>query len=165
MLPGIIPSYGGPLIMQLTYKRQWLGERNVLARAHGPSFRDGSVVALPVHVDTMDEIALLMADVADASGQFQLCRTRQHIEKATSRGAIGILLAPSHAALDTRPERIYAFHALGAVMFPLSLNMRNPLADGCGERKASGLSHLGVETIRMLNRVGIIADVSHLSEP
>lgn len=161
---GIIPSYGGPLNMHLSYHRNWLGERAVLVHYHEADFRKGNVVGVPVHVDSFDDVCVLIADVADSQGAFQLCRSRSELERAQETGAIGLFLAPSFAAAGERLERLYAYKALGATVFPASSNSRNPLADGCGERKPSGLSHLGIAAVRMLNELGIIIDVSHLSE-
>ncbi len=164
MNQGIIPSYGGPLIAHLTYRRQWLGERGALVQHHLTGFRDGTIVAIPIHVDTFEDICLLMADVADSQGAFRICGTVEEIERANQDGAVALLLAPGFTAMGERLDRLFALRKLGAVMFPMSLNNRNPLADGCGERGASGLSHLGVDAVKRLNDLGIIVDVSHLSD-
>src|SRR3990172_1679875 len=159
-----IPSYGGPLIAHITHKRVWLGERSVLAREHVGSFRDGGVAALPIHVDSFDDICTLMSDVIESRDSLRICRTRGEIDVANREGAVALLLAPGFTAVGERLDRLYVLKALGAVMFPMSLNNRNMLADGCGERGASGLSHLGVQAVRLLNSLGIIIDVSHLSD-
>lgn len=164
MVLGIVPSYGGPLNVHLAYRRYWFGERGVLRQYHEASFRKGKVIGVPVHVDSSDDVSMLMAEVADSQGAFQVCRSRSELDAARENGSIGLFLAPGFAAIGERVERLFMYKALGAVMFPVSLNNRNLLADGCGEPRASGLSHLGVAAIRMLNELGIIIDVSHLSE-
>jgi membrane dipeptidase len=105
-----------------------------------------------------------MTEVSESQNVLRLCATRQEIEDSHSRGEIALLLAPSFVAIGDRLDRLRTYKVLGAVMFPLSLNTRNILADGCGERQASGLSHLGVQAVQMLNHLGIVIDVSHLSE-
>jgi membrane dipeptidase len=105
-----------------------------------------------------------MADVADSQGAFRICETTAEVEQINQDGAVALLLAPGFAALGERLDKLFVLRKLGAVIFPMSLNNRNLLADGCGERAASGLSHLGVEAVKRLNDLGIIVDVSHLSD-
>ncbi|MFV0457590.1 MAG: dipeptidase [Actinomycetales bacterium] len=53
----------------------------------------------------------------------------------------------------------------GVRMCSLSWNRRTMMADGIGERDTGGrLTRLGVEAVRRMNELGIIVDVSHLSE-
>lgn len=56
-------------------------------------------------------------------------------------------------------------HRLGVRLISLTWNQRNALADGAGEDPGGGgLSRAGREMVREMNRVGIVVDVSHLSE-
>ena len=43
--------------------------------------------------------------------------------------------------------------------------MRNLFADGCAERPARGLSNLGKEYVKELNKLNVAIDLSHISEP
>ena len=53
------------------------------------------------------------------------------------------------------------WYHLGVRMMHLSYNRRNFIADGCAEPANGGISDLGRELIREMNRVGIIVDVPH----
>ena len=53
---------------------------------------------------------------------------------------------------------------LGVSMMHLSYNRRNFIADGCAEPANGGLSELGLELIKKLNKTGIIVDVPHTGE-
>ena len=56
-------------------------------------------------------------------------------------------------------------YRLGARMMSLTWNHRNQLADGVREsRTGSGLTNLGVEAIEEMKRLGMVIDVSHLSD-
>ena len=53
------------------------------------------------------------------------------------------------------------WYHLGVRMMHLSYNRRNFIADGCAEPANGGISDLGRELIREMNKVGIIVDVPH----
>jgi membrane dipeptidase len=57
------------------------------------------------------------------------------------------------------------FFNLGIRSMTLTWNYRNEIADGCGEEPfGQGLSKFGQEVVREMNRLGMLIDVSHLSE-
>jgi membrane dipeptidase len=51
---------------------------------------------------------------------------------------------------------------MGVRIIQLTYNERNPLGDGCTERTDAGLSDLGLEVIREMNRLGLLIDLSHV---
>lgn len=54
---------------------------------------------------------------------------------------------------------------LGVRSLTLTWNQRNQIADGCGEEPdGKGLSKFGKQVIREMNHLGMLIDVSHLSE-
>jgi membrane dipeptidase len=66
--------------------------------------------------------------------------------------------------IEETPDPLKPFHRLGMRVFSVSHNRRNVLADGCGSRALAGLSFLGVDVVKELNRLRVLVDVSHLSE-
>ena len=57
------------------------------------------------------------------------------------------------------------FHRLGVRMVGLVHILRNELADGVADaRTGGGLSQLGVQVVEELDRLGVLIDVSHLSD-
>ena len=57
------------------------------------------------------------------------------------------------------------FYKLGVRMLSFTWNWRTPFADGLAAKRAeSRLTDLGVEAIREMERLGIVYDVSHLSD-
>lgn len=63
--------------------------------------------------------------------------------------------------LDEEMSWITTWYDLGVRLMHLTYNRRNFVADGCAERTDAGLSELGVDLIKELNRVGIIVDTPH----
>ena len=55
-------------------------------------------------------------------------------------------------------------HSLGARFMQLSYNNQSLLATGCYEAEDPGLTRMGREVIREMNRVGLVIDMSHSAE-
>ena len=85
-------------------------------------------------------------------------RANRHCLYFTTNGV------PLHQQWDnTRDElqHIRIFQELGVRMMHLTYNRRNPIGDGAGEPNDGGLSDFGHTVVAELNRLGVIADVSH----
>ena len=59
---------------------------------------------------------------------------------------------------------IEILHRLGARVMQLTYNNQSLLATGCYEDEDNGLTRMGKEVVREMNRVGMIIDMSHSSE-
>ncbi len=55
-------------------------------------------------------------------------------------------------------------HALGARFMQLSYNNQSLLATGCYEAEDPGITRMGRQVIREMNRVGLVIDMSHSAE-
>lgn len=55
-------------------------------------------------------------------------------------------------------------HALGVRFMQLSYNNQSLLATGCYETDDAGITRMGREVIKEMNRVGLVVDMSHSSE-
>ena len=55
-------------------------------------------------------------------------------------------------------------HALGARFMQLSYNNQSLLATGCYEAEDPGITRMGREVIKEMNRVGLVVDMSHSAE-
>ncbi|MDI3270535.1 MAG: dipeptidase [Bacillota bacterium] len=95
-----------------------------------------------------------------------LCLTTEDMRRAKREGKVGALLSIEGAEPMGRDlARLRIFHRLGGRAMGLVWNGRNDLADGVGEEgTGGGLTRLGVETVREMERLGMMVDVSHLSE-
>jgi membrane dipeptidase len=69
-----------------------------------------------------------------------------------------------HAIENSLPA-LREFYRLGVRYMTLTWNNTNDWADaGRGERKHNGLSDFGKEVVREMNRLGMLVDVSHVSD-
>ncbi len=88
------------------------------------------------------------------------------IMRANDEGKIGAMLSIEGAdVIEGRVSMLRVYHRLGVRMVGLVHSLRNLLADGVADNRTNGgLSVLGVEVVEELNKLGIIVDVSHLSD-
>jgi membrane dipeptidase len=88
------------------------------------------------------------------------------IRRAKRQGKIAALMGieGGHAIEDSLPT-LREFYRLGVRYMTLTWNNTNNWADaGRGEKKHQGLSDFGKEVVREMNRLGMMIDVSHVSD-
>lgn len=88
------------------------------------------------------------------------------IEEVNSAGKIAAILSiEGGEALEGDLGVLRVLYKLGVRLLTLTWNQRNQIADGIGEsRTGSGLTKFGLKVIDEMNRLGMLIDVSHLSE-
>jgi membrane dipeptidase len=160
----VISTYGGPLNVDIGFKRSWLGKKAVLAAEHLPNFRKGRLAGLVLPVDSLDDVRVAHAEVAESESQVILVDDAKGLTKARANGTFLLILCACYKTIEEDLSRIPFLRQLGVRFFTYSSNRRNLLADGCGERRPSGLSYLGIEVAQELERSGILPDVSHLCD-
>ena len=99
-------------------------------------------------------------------------KTRQDMERC-KKGVNVILGIEGGEALGRELGRVEAFYKRGVRLITLTWNHPYAISDTCvqtadrlnGEADyAGGLTHFGRDVLREMNRLGIVADVSHLSD-
>jgi len=88
------------------------------------------------------------------------------IRRAKRIGKIAALMGieGGHAIEDSLPT-LREFYRLGVRYMTLTWNNTNNWADaGRGEKKHNGLSDFGKDVVREMNRLGMLVDVSHVSD-
>ena len=87
------------------------------------------------------------------------------IRRAKTEGKLSLFKSlEGGAALEGRLEDIRIWHKRGVRMIGLIYNRINPFGRGCGTPGNTGLTELGKKAVEEMARLGIIADVSHLSD-
>ncbi len=76
----------------------------------------------------------------------------------------GVLSLEGADALEGNILHLRTLYRLGVRALGFTWNYRNEAADGVEEPNPGGLSHFGREVLKECNRLGMILDVSHLSE-
>lgn len=91
--------------------------------------------------------------------------SQEDIAKAFSENIVGAMLAVENGnCLEGKISNLRNLYRLGVRAMTLTWNGANEIADGIVESRGAGLSDFGREVVEEMNRLGMIVDVSHLSE-
>lgn len=92
--------------------------------------------------------------------------TADQVERAMQEGKIASLLGMEGGhSIGSSLGVLRQLHALGARYMTLTHNSNTPWADAATDNpKFDGLSPFGVDVVREMNRLGMLVDLSHVSE-
>lgn len=114
--------------------------------------------------------ALAMADyAARAQGErFGIARSAEEILRMERENRVaGVLTVEEGGVLNGRPERLEKLHARGVRLITLTWNYENCIGSPNSrdpEIMRRGLTPFGMQTVERMNELGMIIDVSHLSD-
>lgn len=105
-------------------------------------------------------------EVSENADRFGLALCGDDVRRLNGQGKVaGFLSLEGAEALDGSIAALRCFYRLGVRLMGLTWSRRNEVADGCyEERTGSGLTRFGEEVVREMDRLGMVVDVSHLSE-
>jgi membrane dipeptidase len=111
---------------------------------------------------TVGEIAQIQQLIEVHPGYFTQVRVADDMMRAKREGKLGIILSfESAEMLRGRLGSLEVFRDLGVRVMQLSYNRKSPFAAGVMEPDAGGLTPLGRDAVRQMNRLGIAIDLSH----
>ena len=115
---------------------------------------------------TLDMIDSVYRAVERHPGDLLFSTTAADIRKAKKQGKIAALMGIEGGhAIENSMATLREFYRLGVRYITLTWNNTNDWADaGRGEKKHNGLSDFGKEVVREMNRLGMLVDVSHVSD-
>ena len=156
-----------------------MGERSELGHVDIPRLREGGVDCQVFAVSSerdrtppyplrtaLDMIDTFYCECEKNAEAIQPVTSYDEILKAVSEGKVAAMLSIEGAdVIEGRLSMLRTFHRLGVRMIGLVHSLRNLLADGVTDaRTGGGLSELGVQVVEELDRLGVVVDVSHLSD-
>jgi membrane dipeptidase len=108
----------------------------------------------------------LYQEIADNAGEIELALSVADITRINDAGKIALVLSFEGAEpLGQDLSGLRLFHRLGLRMLSFTWMRRTAFADGTWENETrGGLSRLGRDAVREMNRLGVIVDVSHASD-
>jgi len=115
---------------------------------------------------TLDMIDAVYRAVERNPRDLMIATSVADIRRAKRLGKVACLMGieGGHAIEDSLPA-LREFYRLGVRYMTLTWNNTNSWADaGRGEKKYNGLNDFGQEVVREMNRLGMLVDVSHVSD-
>ena len=91
--------------------------------------------------------------------------TANDVRKAKADGKTAIIFGfQNPSPIEDDVSLVEVAHRLGVRFMQLSYNNQSLLATGCYESEDPGITRMGREVIREMNRVGLVVDMSHSAE-
>lgn len=114
----------------------------------------------------MDLIDATYREAEKHPQQLAMCTTSNEIRRAKKAGKICVLMGIEGGyAIENSLYALRDFYRLGVRYMTLTHNVSHDWADAHrGEVKNNGLSDFGKEVVREMNRLGMLVDISHVSE-
>ncbi len=108
----------------------------------------------------------LLLELAENKDTIKLAVTHKDINSIVSDGKIAAILAiEGGEALEGKLSNLRIFYQLGVRIITLTWNQRNDIANGSDYVDSkTGLTSFGKNVVQEMNRLGMMIDVSHLSE-
>ena len=115
---------------------------------------------------TLEQIDRLFALVRSNPDRLALARTADDVERIAAGGRVASLIGVEGGqSIGSSLGALRILAGLGAGYLTLTHNDDTPWADSAtGERAHGGLTTFGEEVVRELNRLGMLVDLSHVSE-
>ena len=129
---------------------------------------DAVHVTIAYHED-YDEVKKNISDWENFFKEFpQLIfqgKSYKDIEKAHQENKTAIFFGFQNCSpIEDDIHLVEAVHSMGAVFMQLTYNNQSLLATGCYEETDSGVTRMGKEVIKEMNRVGVVVDMSHSAD-
>ena len=114
---------------------------------------------------TMDNIAGWMTRFREYEDLISQATSVKDILQAKAEGKTGVVIGWQNTSpIGNDLNRLELFHSLGVRVVQITYNERNLVGNGCYERNDNGLSNFGLDTVKELNRLGILIDLSHVGD-
>ena len=141
-------------------------------RALFEELKAGGITAVHATAVYWEDARQTLALLADGNRRFRdhadLIRPvtcGEDIRAAKREGRIAFLLGAQNCSpIEQDLGLVEIFRRLGLMVMQLTYNNQSPLGGGCYEAVDSGLTRFGREVLKEMNRVGMIADLSHSGE-
>jgi len=168
-------------------KRQRSGETGSFVARHAPVLRKGGISAVCDHVAGdaqylidfpfrntlaanrlkfgLQGVEAIYREQQASPNDVSVATTVDEIVRAKAEGKVAIVICFEGASpIEDDTSLLDIYHRLSVRIIGLTHDHRNLLADGLGTGGTGGLTSLGREAVREMNRLGIVVDISHLNE-
>jgi membrane dipeptidase len=115
---------------------------------------------------TIEQIDVTKRLIARYPADMRYAETAEQVEAAMAEGRIASLLGMEGGySIGSNLGVLRQFYAMGARYMTLTHNSNTPWADAATDSpKHNGLTDFGKDVVREMNRIGMLVDLSHVSE-
>jgi len=167
-------------ILSIMRGERSLGERSDQGHVDFPRLIEGGVGAqfFAVYIEpqykpdrglerALEVLDVLWREAESNPHQAEVALSAGDIRRIAAQNKVAVVLAiEGGEAIGHSLANLRMLHRLGVRSIGLVWNERNLIADGVGERRTGGgLTNFGVAVIKEMNRLGMLVDISHLSDP
>ncbi len=134
--------------------------------------REGRLAAVHVTIAYWEDFRETVERIVEWNARFEhyadLIRpvhTGGDVRLAAAEDRTGIIFGAQNCSpIEDDIGLVQVLHDLGLRFMQLSYNNQSLLATGCYEQEDPGITRMGREVIREMNRVGLVIDMSHSAE-
>ncbi len=157
-----------------------LSERHDYGQVDIPRMREGGVTGLFLSLwtdpggytptetirRTLEQIDAVRREVARNPEALQMAATAEQVVTAKSHGRIAILMGlEGGQAIDSDLAVLRIYFDLGVRYMTLTHTKNTPWADSSAQKpEHNGLTDFGRQVVREMNRLGMMVDISHVSD-
>jgi membrane dipeptidase len=126
----------------------------------------GTVTGPKAVNDSLERIAAVHRLASELPSQVALCVTADQVRKAHKQGKIAALMGMEGGHMINNSLAVLRMYAeLGVRYLTLTHSVNTDWADSSGDQpKHNGLTDFGKDVVRELNRLGVMVDISHVSD-
>ena len=167
------------LSYRVLYEKLDIGKRLPAGHVDIPRLKEGSVdvqvVALFVQNFLYPDkcarqayqlLEAMMGAIEKNRDSVELARTGTDVERIVKAGKIAMPLSIEGGhAIEDNLDHLRKFHELGVSSMTLTHNISHGWADSSQDKpRWGGLNNFGREVVREMNRIGMVIDISHVSD-
>lgn len=112
--------------------------------------------------EVVDNIGAIYNLTDKPEKRLTIVKTAGDIIKAKEQGKVSIILAFQNPhCIENSLAKLRVFYELGVRVIQMTYNKTNYIGTGCTETIDAGLTDFGKAMLKEMNRLGIVADISH----
>ncbi len=166
-------------ILSIINKNRGLGEKSSIGHLDIPRMKEGGVNVqfFAAFIEeaykpnaslkrTLQLIDCIYQQIEKNKQEISIATNYEQIKNTIDADKIAAILSiEGGEALEGDLGVLRMLYRLGVRLLTLTWNQRNQIADGAGEsRTGSRLTEFGIKVVEEMNNIGMLIDVSHLSE-
>jgi len=133
---------------------------------------EGGVTAVHVTITYHEDFRETVEQMADWNRRFERFpdiimpgRTADDVHRAREQGRTAIFFGAQNCSpIEDDIGLVEICHQLGLRFMQLTYNNQSLLATGCYEAEDTGLTRMGKQVVKEMNRVGLVVDMSHSAD-